>query len=520
MISERESVYTSYCNEEVIHESDVLTAKLLQQANQLQQPICSSDDDPFRNDELTRLFEISSPSTSDARIPTVAQDYMVSALAVLLNQHLWNHTTSCCKTSAVTFDDSFCRYRFPRVRVAETSFGSEGVQLKRTLGHEYINGFNYESMAAFKCNHDIRVLLGGSDVTDRICYCCKYVTKQQKQLDSQVAVAMAAMNRRQERENVEVAREGGAVPDRLARSRKRVAALVYNMTNRQEIAGPLAALYLYRRSCCYACAKCATLPVGDVIRQLTMSETYSCNLVADNDLLEAANFRAVSSLDDYIFRPKTLEAVNLYQFKMRYFRKKCEAMPSSTLPFLSKHPLSDTHCLEERYDEVVPIVQGFRLPNAEANASLQQKCKMSVLSLLLFKPFRGLENLVGDSDCSDDQVWIDRFEQWEPTRSEFVEEIINNMNDFYSGQEKVKAQRESTLLAQEAGQADNRDTGDDDDMFDGDGDSYDAFEGVLQEEASDRHLLQMWEIDAATDVTLASSSVDPAACPTSVAPDT
>jgi len=145
---------------------------------------------------------------------------------------------------------------------------------------------------------------------------------------------------------------------------------------------------------------------------------------------------------------------------------------------------------------------------------------MSVLSLLLFKPFRGLENLVGDSDCSDDQVWIDRFEQWEPTRSEFVEEIINNMNDFYSGQEKVKAQRESTLLAQEAGQADNRDTGDDDDMFDGDGDSYDAFEGVLQEEASDRHLLQMWEIDAATDVTLASSSVDPAACPTSVAPDT
>ncbi|KAG6944829.1 hypothetical protein JG687_00017628, partial [Phytophthora cactorum] len=51
------------------------------------------------------------------------------------------------------------------------------------------------------------------------------------------------------------------VVNRLALYRKRVAALAYIMTNRQAIAGPLAALYLYRGSCCYSSAVCASLPL-------------------------------------------------------------------------------------------------------------------------------------------------------------------------------------------------------------------------------------------------------------------
>ncbi|KAG6972170.1 hypothetical protein JG688_00004118, partial [Phytophthora aleatoria] len=51
--------------------------------------------------------------------------------------------------------------------------------MKRTLGHEIINDFNYELMATFKCNNDIQILLGGSDVADCVHYCCKYVAKQQ-----------------------------------------------------------------------------------------------------------------------------------------------------------------------------------------------------------------------------------------------------------------------------------------------------------------------------------------------------
>ncbi|GMF13142.1 unnamed protein product [Phytophthora lilii] len=97
------------------------------------------------------------------------------------------HTTSCLKNSGATPSDKYCRYRLPRSRVAKTSFDALGLELRRTLGHELMNGYNYELMATFKCNHDIQVLLGGVDATERTHYCCKYITKPQKQLDSQVA---------------------------------------------------------------------------------------------------------------------------------------------------------------------------------------------------------------------------------------------------------------------------------------------------------------------------------------------
>ncbi|KAF1788721.1 hypothetical protein GQ600_23751 [Phytophthora cactorum] len=117
---------------------------------------------------------------------------MVSALAVQLNQHLWNHTSSCFKQSRATEHKSYCRYRFPGGRVDKTTFETSGVELSRTLGHEFINGFNYEIMATFRCNHDI----------------------QQKQLDLEVAVTVAALQRRQDREKAEM--EVLGTQDRLA----------------------------------------------------------------------------------------------------------------------------------------------------------------------------------------------------------------------------------------------------------------------------------------------------------------
>ncbi|KAF1779991.1 hypothetical protein GQ600_24874 [Phytophthora cactorum] len=124
-------------------------------------------------------------------------------------------------------------------------------------------------MVTFRCNHGI----------------------QQKQLDSQVAVAVAALTRRQDREKAEM--EVLGAQDRLALSRKRVAALT---------------------------AVCASLPLGDAVRQLSMTE-YGCTLVNASDDVQKSKYRAVSNLDDYVFRPKTLEAVCLYEFTMSYFKR-------------------------------------------------------------------------------------------------------------------------------------------------------------------------------------------------------
>ncbi|KUF86403.1 hypothetical protein AM588_10001138 [Phytophthora nicotianae] len=219
IICDRESVHASYCCDLSIREREKLTADLLHQANHRQMPLCKADDDPFRNDTLARLLEISPPSTSDARMAQQAH-YMVASLAVLQNQHLWCHTTSCFKNSRVTKSDTYCTSLSSLSRTG-TSFQSSGVELKRTLGHEFINGFNYELMATFKCNHDIQVLLGGIDTTERIHYCCKYIAKPQKQLESQVAVAVAALKRREARENAEHTTTATGV-DRLTMSRRRV----------------------------------------------------------------------------------------------------------------------------------------------------------------------------------------------------------------------------------------------------------------------------------------------------------
>jgi hypothetical protein len=235
----------------------IFKAELLQLANTTRMQLCKRDNDPFQNDELTRLFELSPPSPSDNRLTRASLNYMVSALAVQLNQHLWNHTMSCFKQSRATTNDTYCRYSFPRDRLENTTFNLSGVAVGRPLGHEFMNGFNYDIMATFRCNHDIQVLLGGQDVADRIHYCCKYVTKQQNPIDSQVAVAVGALKRRQDLEEIELVTIGAQ--DRHVLAQKRVTALLFNMTNRQEIAGPLAGLYLYRGSCCYSSAKCTAL---------------------------------------------------------------------------------------------------------------------------------------------------------------------------------------------------------------------------------------------------------------------
>ena len=90
-----------------------------------------------------------------------------------------------------------------------------------------------------KCNHDIQILVGGYDATDRIYYTFKYVTKQQKQTDCSVALALAAFDRRLQRENEAASR---ADQTALDIARRRVNSMMYSTTNKQEIAGPLAAL--------------------------------------------------------------------------------------------------------------------------------------------------------------------------------------------------------------------------------------------------------------------------------------
>ncbi|KAG6953171.1 hypothetical protein JG687_00012538, partial [Phytophthora cactorum] len=189
---------------------------------------------------------------------------------------------------------------------------------------------------------------------------------QQKKLDSVVAIALGAFKRRQEREQLKTVPTVCGFQQKLALSRKRIASAV---------------------------AACTTLALGDIIHQLCASEEYSCRLVRRYNEVGALEFKAVSNLDD-IFRPHELNLSNLYKFSMHDFRKKDENTRESKLAFLSEHPLWLTHSLGRMFQEVVPVIRGYRLPYVDSDSPMEFRVKHAALSLVLFKPFRSVADLV------------------------------------------------------------------------------------------------------------------------------
>jgi hypothetical protein len=81
-------------------------------------------------------------------------------------------------------------------------------------------------------------------------------------------------------------------------------------------------VYLLRGSCCYKSSTCAPLPLNGILKELTDDDEHSCELVALHDNDSAAVYRAASLLDDYRYRPRALDRVELYGFVMWYFRSK------------------------------------------------------------------------------------------------------------------------------------------------------------------------------------------------------
>jgi hypothetical protein len=78
------------------------------------------------------------------------------------------------------------------------------------------------------------------------------------------------------------------------------------------------------------------------------------------------------------------------------------------------------------------------MPSSENASSRELVLKRAVLALVLFKPFRTLEELIGVSDGTQDDAWMSTYEVWKDTRSEFVVMIMDNMQDYYRGARMVE----------------------------------------------------------------------------------
>ncbi|ETM33522.1 hypothetical protein L914_19263 [Phytophthora nicotianae] len=111
-------------------------------------------------------------------------------------------------------------------------------------------------------------------------------------------------------------------------------------------------------------ASCTSLPVYDVLHELIQNGTHSCNLVELQEAEANVTFRAASFLDDYIFRPSSLDRMNIYEFAMACFRRKQSKSAATTDLILPGHPLFNTHCIGHHQTEAVPVITGVRMPSS------------------------------------------------------------------------------------------------------------------------------------------------------------
>lgn len=208
--------------------------------------------------------------------------------------------------------------------------------------------------------------------------------------------------------------------------------MIYTFTNKQEIAGPLAALYVLRGSCCYASHITAKLPSSDVLKQLEHQDDYRCSVVPTrHENLDRPLYRISSFLDDYIFRPPSVGLLSIYEFTMRCYRRLRNNTVSQTNVFCSGHPLHESHCLVFRMRDAVPAVTGPRLPQLKPEMEKPERENHAKISKILFKPFREITDLRSGLACTCN----DAYTEWKSSCSKFVLIIMRNMKDYYAGRD-------------------------------------------------------------------------------------
>jgi len=329
--------------------------------------------------------------------------------------HWYYHCNSCIKGGKTK---GLCRYDFPKPTNQVSKIESDEILLERFIGHEFINGFNDVMMMCFKCNHDIKVLIGGTEMSERIYYCFKYLTKAQNAIDNMASLLVAF--------DKTLMREEGKILTDVQKGRRRLGSLIIQLSNgKMEIPGPLCALYNLNKSPAYRSHSYRKVNLYEYFTFLFGDKESEQQV--DLEISPDFHFMAVRGIDDYIYRPESLEDLPLYVFSARYYRTKL-SKSLSNLKFTEDHPLSSTHCLAKFANDKIPVISpNLRIPDYEECIDIKSKEHHAKLTLLTFRPFRCVTDLK-----QEDSQWDAEFHEWKQTSEIFVQ-IYEHMQDYFRG---------------------------------------------------------------------------------------
>jgi Helitron helicase-like domain at N-terminus/PIF1-like helicase len=363
--------------------------------------------------------------------------YFVNALVKEYNWH--KHTDTCfkyCSSGCLRgeeHDDKHCRmgidgHTRPKTELDEETFS---ILLRRL--HPRIASYNDLVVFLLQCNMDIKFIGSGEAAKAFLCYVTDYITKSALPTHVGLAALIYAIKKTHDRFPI-ICDEGF-----VNTSRSSMITVVNSMMARQEMSHQQVMSYLVGGGDHYSSDDFRILywtPFDSYIRRaLEGQNTYEIDNGSANTLdgtqvdpnvvilnMKPGSISATNQCCDYIYRctASDFECMCLYDFiggvdrVSKPVRKSgevdCEDIDMIDEYSFSnrEHPQFYTHTLSLRKSWLIPVILGKKFCRPDGPDSDNWARSM----LILFKPWRGLEDLKADNESWTEayEIYSDKFE--------------------------------------------------------------------------------------------------------------
>lgn len=196
----------------------------------------------------------------------------------------------------------------------------------------------------------------------------------------------------------EMGKEAEGTPmSAISAGRARINSMAISLSKKQEVAAPMAVLFLRRKSAMFSSHDFAPLLLGQTMDSIS-NEIYDATLVVG----VGDQYVRSTQLMDYMYRKESIGSISLLEFVSEFMRiRGKEGMvervrneeASDFMLFEEGHPLVGTHLLRKRSVPCVPDIIGPRIPDRESLNTNERRERYGMMALILVFPFRNMQEL-------------------------------------------------------------------------------------------------------------------------------
>lgn len=242
----------------------------------------------------------------------------------------------------------------------------------------------------------------------------KYATKPQKTLENPLAIYVHAFDKASSKRSP----ADGAVDA----GKRCIQSMCCALSKPQEVAAPLAALYVLRGSPFYKSADLVKVVLNAFVDFIFNNEPVEVMLSCSDT---SATYKPTCSVFDYVYRPVSLEGISLMEFTRNWAKEK----NLNGQLFMRDHGQHNTHSVHCRTVPAVATILGKRLPDTRnTNIPSESKLIFQRAMMILFKPFRKPDDfqLRGGSFNDMYMNW------WSHEAPDSARQFIEYSNDHYT----------------------------------------------------------------------------------------